>query len=132
MTTDTDSASSDSASPDSGSSDNASPDSSGSSGSSDSGANGGTDTLVRRHVVIIGRVQGVGYRATCTHRAKRTGVAGWVRNRGDGSVEAVFEGSPEAVERMVGWCHHGPPMAHVRQVVATEETPTREVGFQIR
>ncbi len=88
--------------------------------------------VVRRHVVIIGRVQGVGYRATCAHRAKRTGVAGWVRNRGDGSVEAAFEGTPDAVERMIGWCHHGPPMAHVRQVIATEEAPVGDSGFQVR
>jgi acylphosphatase len=92
----------------------------------------GTDGLVRRHVVVVGRVQGVGYRATCAHRAKRTGVAGWVRNRGDGSVEAAFEGSPEAVENMIVWCHHGPPMAHVRQVVATEEAPLGEAGFAVR
>jgi acylphosphatase len=63
--------------------------------------------------VIKGRVQGVGFRAWVQHQAERCGVQGWVRNRRDGSVEAVFAGSSEAVEAMLKVCYQGPPGSHV-------------------
>jgi acylphosphatase len=69
-----------------------------------------------RHVVIRGRVQGVGYRAWLQHQALRLELEGWVRNRRDGSVEAVFGGSDEAVAAALDACHRGPPGARVDAV----------------
>ena len=71
---------------------------------------------VIRRVVIRGRVQGVGYRDWTRHVARGRGIAGWVRNRSDGSVEAVFAGSPEAVPGMIAACHKGPPGAAVGSI----------------
>jgi acylphosphatase len=71
-----------------------------------------------RHVVIRGRVQGVGYRAWTEHEALRRGLQGWVRNRRDGSVEAVFAGAAEAVTAMIESCRRGP---HGAQVEAIDE-----------
>jgi acylphosphatase len=89
--------------------------------------------IVRRRVVVRGRVQGVFFRDSCRERARALGVAGWVRNRGDGeSVEAVFEGPEAAVRRMVAWCHHGPSRAFVESVDVTDEPPQSEVAFRIR
>ena len=68
---------------------------------------------VIRHVSIRGRVQAVGFRAFVEHIALRHGVEGWVRNRRDGSVEAVFAGSAEAVRAVIDGCQRGPPGAHV-------------------
>jgi acylphosphatase len=75
---------------------------------------------VIRHVAIRGRVQGVGYRAWTEYAALRHGLEGWVRNRRDGSVEAVFAGPTAAVEVMVAACRRGPPGARVE---AVEELP---------
>ncbi len=72
-----------------------------------------------RHVTIRGRVQGVGYRAWVEHRARAHGLEGWVRNRTDGSVEAVFTGSADVVAKMIALCRHGPSSARV--VTVTEE-----------
>jgi acylphosphatase len=83
-------------------------------------------------VVIGGRVQGVGFRATCQWRAQDLGLAGWVRNRADGRVEAVFEGPPEAVEEMVAWCRVGPRAAAVAEVDISTEDPSGEEGFAVR
>jgi acylphosphatase len=80
-------------------------------------------------VVVRGDVQGVGFRASCARRARDLHVAGSVRNRADGAVEAVFEGTPEAVEAMVGWCRDGPPMARVSAVDVHDEAPVGEHGF---
>jgi len=80
-------------------------------------------------VVVSGRVQGVFFRASCTRAARAEGVAGWVRNRSDGTVEAAFEGPEGAVQRMVAWCGHGPPEARVTGVEVFDEAPTGEVGF---
>ncbi len=74
----------------------------------------------RVRVVISGRVQGVWFRGWTEDQACRRGLDGWVRNRRDGSVEAVFQGPPEAVAEMIAACHQGPPMA---RVVAVETHP---------
>jgi acylphosphatase len=68
------------------------------------------------HVIVHGRVQGVGYRDAAVQAAFERGIAGWVRNRADGTVEIVAQGLPEAVERFVQWCRHGPPLARVRDL----------------
>lgn len=70
----------------------------------------------RAHVVISGMVQGVFFRYEVRMRAQSLGITGWVMNRHDGSVEAVFEGSKDAVESIVRWCHKGPSGAIVDKV----------------
>jgi len=80
---------------------------------------------------VTGRVQGVFYRDSCRREANRLSVAGWVTNREDGSVEAVFEGTRYAVEAMIGWCGRGPAHAWVDRVEVIEERPIGETGFQI-
>ena len=87
---------------------------------------------VRRRVVVRGSVQGVFFRDTTRRRAEAEGVAGWVTNRGDGAVEAVFEGEPEAVERLVAFSRQGPRSASVEDVQVTEEQPEGEQGFSVR
>jgi len=81
--------------------------------------------------VVDGRVQAVGFRASCAEAAERAGVAGWVTNRPDGRVEALFEGDEEAVEAMVDWMRHGPPGARVEQHETTEEEPGGRRDFRI-
>ena len=78
---------------------------------------------VRAHVFVSGRVQGVSFRWYAIQHARRTGVAGWVRNLADGRVEAVFEGSRAAVDAMVGWAQEGPPAARVTGVEVSWEEP---------
>lgn len=68
---------------------------------------------VARRLVIAGRVQGVGFREATVDAARAAGVAGWVRNRADGTVEVLVQGSPDAVDRLVAWCRRGPPLARV-------------------
>jgi acylphosphatase len=80
--------------------------------------------MVTRQIRIRGRVQGVGYRDYLRDEADRLGVTGWVRNRADGSVEAVVQGSAEAVERILSWARRGPPAARVAQLSA--EAPAAE------
>ena len=75
----------------------------------------------RTRVVVSGRVQGVFFRESVRRRAEQERVAGWVRNRADGTVEAVFQGGPEAVQRLVEFCRHGPRGAHVDDVETYEE-----------
>ncbi|MFF7702421.1 MULTISPECIES: acylphosphatase [Streptomyces] len=87
--------------------------------------------MIRRRVVVSGNVQGVFFRDSCRRTASGLGVAGWVRNLPDGTVEAVFEGEPEAVQRMVEWAHGGPPMASVDAVSVHEEEPEGLRGFEI-
>ena len=84
---------------------------------------------IRRHVVIHGNVQGVFFRDSTRERAETRGVAGWVTNRPDGAVEAVFEGEPEAVESMLRFAHEGPRRADVDRVEVTEEEPEGLDGF---
>lgn len=87
---------------------------------------------MRRRVVVHGRVQGVFFRDSTQQRAEAAGVAGWVRNCGDGTVEAVFEGNPDAVERLVRWAHEGPRSARVERVEVMEEEPEGLDGFEVR
>jgi acylphosphatase len=78
-------------------------------------------------------VQGVGFRAGCQREAQAAGVRGWVRNQWDGSVEALFEGSADAVKGMVGWCHTGPRMAQVESVEVAEASEAAPAGsFRVR
>jgi acylphosphatase len=76
-------------------------------------------------------VQGVFFRDSCLRFARQLGVAGSIRNRPDGAVEAVFEGQADAVERMIEWAREGPPGAGVDQVEVFEEQPTGESGFRV-
>ena len=82
--------------------------------------------------MLRGRVQGVFFRDTARRRAESAGVAGWISNRPDGAVEAVFEGDPAAVEEMVAFCRRGPSRAEVESVEVEEERPERLSGFQVR
>jgi acylphosphatase len=82
--------------------------------------------------VVSGRVQGVFFRDTVRRRAEAAGVAGWVRNTAEGSVEAVFEGLPEAVDELVEFCRRGPSRAEVAAVDVTEEEPEGLAGFEVR
>jgi acylphosphatase len=87
----------------------------------------------RVHVWISGRVQGVFFRAHTRDAAFHAGLTGWVRNLSDGRVEAVFQGDPERVERMVAWCRQGSPGSRVDQVQMREEPVQEEfTGFGIR
>jgi acylphosphatase len=82
-----------------------------------------------RRVRIIGRVQGVGYRAWVEHRAKAHHLEGWVRNRRDGSVEALFAGPADAVSEMNAECRHGPSSARVETV---QEEPAGPDALNLR
>lgn len=86
---------------------------------------------IRAHVFISGRVQGVGYRYSTLDEARRLGVNGWVRNVPDGRVEAIFEGSREAVEEIIRWCYKGPRSAVVQDVAVEYEDPEGLLGFEI-
>ena len=87
--------------------------------------------MIRRRVVIHGHVQGVFFRDSTRRLAEREGVAGWVRNRPDGAVEAVFEGDPEAVERLIRFARTGPRGAHVDHADVAEEDPEGLRGFSV-
>jgi acylphosphatase len=88
--------------------------------------------MIRRRVVVSGQVQGVFFRDTCRRQAHVYGVMGWVRNCPDGTVEAVFEGEPNAVEAMIEWVRRGPPAAEVSRVEVTEEEPVGDRSFRVR
>ncbi|MFO1315940.1 MAG: acylphosphatase [Burkholderiales bacterium] len=75
---------------------------------------------IARRLVVRGRVQGVGYRHAAVEAARGIGVAGWVRNRPDGTVEALAQGTAADVERFVAWCRRGPPLARVDDVEVGE------------
>lgn len=83
-------------------------------------------------MVVSGRVQGVWFRDSCRREALSRDVTGWVRNRVDGAVEAVFEGPEPAVAEMIAWCRMGPPRAAVTGIEVAAEKPGGAVGFQIR
>lgn len=88
--------------------------------------------MTRRRVVVHGRVQGVFFRGSTVERAREIGVNGWVRNRSDGTVEAVFEGSAAQVQEMLRFCREGPPWARVDRVEEFEEEPESIGGFGVR
>jgi acylphosphatase len=88
--------------------------------------------VVRRKVIVHGRVQGVGFRVTVARAAETRGVAGWVRNRSDGSVEAVFEGEADRVDSVVRICRKGPRGASVTHVDVEEEEPEGLTRFTVR
>jgi len=88
--------------------------------------------MTRRRVKASGRVQGVFFRDSVQREAESAGLAGWVRNCGDGSVEAVFEGDDAAVARMVDFVQSGPGRADVDDVEVAEEEPEGLSGFEVR
>jgi acylphosphatase len=87
--------------------------------------------MERRHVVVRGFVQGVGFRYAVERAARSRGVAGWVKNRGDGAVEAVFEGERDDVDALVEFCRRGPRGAEVRDVSVAEEPAESLVDFRV-
>jgi acylphosphatase len=87
---------------------------------------------VARRVVVHGSVQGVFFRDTTRRRAKSRGVSGWVRNCGDGTVEALFEGDPEAVDALVAFAGEGPRGAEVERVDVEDAEPEGLGGFEVR
>lgn len=87
---------------------------------------------VAKRVVVHGSVQGVFFRDTARRKAESRGVSGWVRNCADGSVEALFEGDPEAVEAMVGFAREGPRGARVERVDVSDASPEGGEAFRIR
>jgi acylphosphatase len=92
----------------------------------------GLNERSRVRVLVSGRVQGVWFRESCREAAASAGVSGWVRNLSDGRVEAVLEGPPAAVDRVVSWCHDGPSRARVEAVETQVEEPVGEAGFRVR
>lgn len=92
-----------------------------------------SDETVTRQLRIHGRVQGVYYRASMVAEATRLGLHGWVRNRSDGSVEALVQGAADAVQTLIAWAHQGPEAARVERVqvspAAAEELATLAPGF---
>jgi acylphosphatase len=88
--------------------------------------------VIRRRVVIAGLVQGVLFRDSTRRLARQHGVSGWVANRRDGNVEAVFEGDLDAVERLVSFSREGPRGARVDSVEVVEEEPAGITGFEVR
>jgi len=88
--------------------------------------------VIRRRVVVHGHVQGVFFRDSTRRLAQQHGVAGSVANRWDGSVEAVFEGEEDAVERLVAFMRAGPRGAQVERVEVSEEEPEGVTGFGVR
>jgi acylphosphatase len=90
------------------------------------------DETMRVRAVMSGRVQGVYFRQSTALEARVAGVSGWVRNLADGRVEAVFEGTPAGVDRMLAYVAHGPERAHVDVVETIREAPEDAAGFSIR
>ena len=88
--------------------------------------------MIRKRVVVHGLVQGVFFRDTVRRQADTRGVAGVVRNTREGTLEAVFEGEPAAVESLVALCHQGPRGARVDRVEVYEEEPEGLSGFSVR
>lgn len=88
--------------------------------------------MIRRHVVVHGLVQGVFFRETVRRHAVAAGVAGWVRNTREGTVEAVLEGDRAAVDALLALCQEGPRGARVDRVDVLDESPEGVVGFAVR
>ena len=93
---------------------------------------GDSNARVRRRIRVLGRVQGVVFRASTQQRARSLGVCGWVRNCTDGSVEAVFEGTAATVEAAIAFCREGPRGSRVERVEVRNEDPEGLRGFEIR
>lgn len=93
---------------------------------------GVAEDRIRRRVTVSGRVQGVFFRDSLRRRAESHDVAGWAYNRSDGAVEAVFEGRPDDVDRLVEFAKTGPSQAEVESVEVREEDPEELRGFEIR
>ena len=89
-------------------------------------------TAIRRRVVVHGNVQGVFFRDSTRQEADRHGVVGWVRNRSDGTVEAVFEGDSGAVEALIDFARSGPSRADVQRVDVDDEQPQGLERFEVR
>lgn len=87
------------------------------------GAGDGASRIETRHVQVRGLVQGVGYRYACVQQARLLGLTGWVRNRADGSVEAMLQGTPEQLARMCQWMRHDVATARVEQMEIAEVPP---------
>jgi acylphosphatase len=87
--------------------------------------------VIRRRVVVSGRVQGVFFRDTLRRQAESRSVAGWASNREDGTLEAVFEGDPAAVEELVAFCRRGPSRADVSGIDVFDEEPEGLRTFRI-
>ena len=88
--------------------------------------------MIRRRVVVRGRVQGVFFRDGARRQAAAAGVAGWIHNRSDGAVEAAVEGDQTGVESLVAWMREGPERAQVEDVEVVEEEPEGLDGFDVR
>jgi acylphosphatase len=86
--------------------------------------------MVSRQIRVRGLVQGVGFRYALRREALRNGLRGWVRNRRDGSVEALLQGEPDAVARVVQWARRGPPAAHVDALEESAAAPAARDGFE--
>lgn len=89
------------------------------------------------HLIISGTVQGIGYRESMRREAEHLGVDGWVRNRREGTVEALIDGDPDAVRQLIGWAHQGPRGARISGVKVTGADETVDSGetlsgFEIR
>jgi acylphosphatase len=91
-----------------------------------------SNEVVRRRVILTGRVQGVFFRASVKEAAENEGVAGWAANRPDGSVEAVLEGPAAAVDSVLGYCRTGPVNARVETAEVAVEDPEGLSGFETR
>jgi len=86
----------------------------------------GSGDMRRAHIWVSGKVQGVWYRATTVEVARKLGLTGWVKNLPDGRVEIVAEGSKDALDKLIAWCHEGPPLAIVNEVKVIFEPYTGE------
>jgi len=88
--------------------------------------------VIRKRAIVTGTVQGVGFRWAAREQAQAIGVAGWARNRADGSVEVEVEGEPATVDRMLAWLREGPPGSEVAALDVTDAAPDGDDGFRIR
>jgi len=87
--------------------------------------------MIAKHLRIHGQVQGVGYRQSMQHVARKIGLTGWVRNQRNGTVEAIVCGEQTAVSQMLSWARHGPRFAQVTQVIVTDTECPETSGFDI-
>ena len=87
--------------------------------------------MIRRRLLVSGRVQGVFYRDSCKATAESAGVAGSARNLPDGRVEVILEGDPDAIDEVIGWCRKGTPQSKVESIEVSDEDPAGATGFGI-